>query len=577
MAEFGSNRSIASQAFVNLTDQAGNPLVSTDSSFGSSPLGIAPLTQSFFGLPNATFNLTPPDTSAVIGGDNLVPYWDLENSSSEVMAATSVYDSTTETYGIKLDPGTATTGDYLIFKTRSYLVNDDNIGLRQKAFATITKNGTYSGSTQWNLQLSATYYSATDTALHTAVIGTALDNATWTTINGFTTTGGTAISAAARYVDIALTLTVTAPVTSATRVTVKSVFLATKVGANSSFLITETFTSSTTWTRPTGVEYLVAVAAYSGGNGGNGGTAKYVDQGESGAEGGNGGMCGSYGLIRDLYIGTATSISIGVGAGGSGGLGGTALKSGTAVPTPVARTLGATGGASTFGSYLSVSTPTQTASPGTVGTVTTVTPFIDSISTALADTATGTVRLSRSTIEVNNWTSMPYQSLSIAAGVDGATGTATNATRGGSVSIPAGARLLGGAAGAAGFTLGVGGRGGGIRIDTAAVYAYVGTAVNPAGTVTYAGSAQAGAGGGGGSGGYGQTIAGTFTVTGGNGGNASANSGSGGGGGGAAVFGGVAAGGAILGTAIVMPTRGTAIGGNGGNGGNGVVIIAYIA
>jgi hypothetical protein len=569
MAEFGSNRSIASQAFVNLTDQAGNPLVSTDSSFGSSPLGIAPLTQSFFGLPNATFNLTPPDTSAVISGANLVPYWDLENSSSEVMAATSVYDSTTETYGIKLNPGTATTGDYLIFKSRSYLVNDDNIGLRQKAFATITKNGTYSSSTQWNLTMSATYYSATDTALHTAVIGTALDNATWTTINGFTTTGGTAINAAARYVDIALTLTVTAPVTSATSVTVKSVLLATSTAASSSFLVTETFTTSQTWTRPTGVTSLVAVVAYSGGGGGDGGSAYYTINGYSGSES-LGGNPGAYAIIRDLYIGTAASVSVGVGAGGAGGLGGTAAKTGTAVPTPTLRTAGATGGASTFGSFLSVATGIN--DNGIVpGTVVARTPFIDTFVTPLAATIGTATRFDRSFFEANGYLDLPYQTYVTSSGGNGGNGTATGATLGGSVST-GGVLTLGGTAGQGTYFAGRGSTGAPGRIDNSGAYAYVGSSLPTAAGTRFAGSAQGGAGGGGGSGAWKQTVAGTAAVTGGNGGSASANSASGGGGGGEAVFGGVA-----LGTAVYFPTRGTAIGGNGGNGGAGVVIIAYIA
>lgn len=574
MTQFGSNNSVASQAFVNLTDQAGNALVSSDSSFGSSPLGVAPLTQTFFGLPNATFNLTPPDASAVIGGDNLLPYWDVENSSSEVMAATSVYDSTTQTYGIKLDPGTATTGDYLIFKTRSYLVNDDNIGLRQKAFATIAKNGTYAGATQYNLQLSATYYSATGTVLHTAVIGTALDNATWTTINGFTTTSGTAINASARYVDLAFTLTATAPVTSATSVTIKSALLSTKVGANSSFLVTETFTSSTTWTVPTGVNYLVAVVALSGGNGGDGGNAKYVISGNAG-EGAGGGEPGAYAVVRDLYIGDQSTVSIGVGAGGSGGLGGTALKTTTAVPTSVNPTNGAKGGASTFGSYLTVSTRAVNDSDVLPGTATSITPFLNSLVTPIANVIAASSGTAFSYFQKNSVSVLPYQSSYPTAGSNGSQGTATGATGGGKVTT-GGVFTMGGTAGAGTFIAGRGGQSPYARLDSAGGYAYLGTAVPSAAGTFYAGHAQAGAGGGGGAGCWRQTAAGTATVSGGNGGNASANSGSGGGGGGQAVFGGgdmVTS----LGTAVSNPTRGTAIGGNGGNGGNGYVIIAYIS
>ena len=553
MAQFGSNRSIASQAFVNLTDQLGNPLVSTDSSFGSSPLGTAPLTQAFFGLPNATFNLTPPDVLSVIDGTNPMPYWDVESSSNLVMSATSTYDATTETWGVKLDPGTAVSGDTLILKTRSYLVNDDNLGLRQKAFAVIAKNGTYSGSTQWNLQMSATYYSATDTALHTAVIGTALDNATWTSLSGFTTTSGTAISASARYVDLAFTLTATDTVTSATSVTIKSALLSTKVGANTSFLVTETFTSSATWTRPTGVNYLVALVAVGGGGGADSGaiaagSALIVDN--SGAVTRSaGGAASSWFIAKDVYVGDQTTVSVGIGAGGAGGTANTFSKIATSTTqASVNRVVGANGGATTFGSYVSVAG--GLAAGGTTSVPTTI---IYGSTSAVGGTAGGRASaLSPGTAGVagvgglSPYTVVPYSTL-----VTGATG--------GTASGTGGTRISGTASASTSGLIGGGGSGG---------WAQAGS-----GTALFLGANSAGAYGGGGVGasaGFYLTASGTVSGTAGSGGNGGTATGAGGGAGGA-VVGASSAAANWTGSVVSLQS------GKGGDGGGGFVTLVYVA
>jgi len=347
-------------------------------------------------------------------------------------------------------------------------------------------------------------------------------------------------------------------------------------GGSQSFLITETFSASGTWTRPTGVDYLVAVAAWSGGNGGDGGTANITRTGQqpSTVLGGN---PGAYSLVRDLYVGDQSTISIGIGAGGAGGLGGTATKPGTALPTIEPPTLGAPGGATTFGSYLTC-TPNASNTSGTTsaafGTVTTSTPFSNNVVAPAASIQGTASYLSQGYFQLNGFSEMPYQSFYPDAGQNGADGTATGATTGGSVST-GGVLMLGGAGGGSGYIAGKGGIGGGVRLDGGGVYVFVGSTIPSAAGTTFAGSAQAGAGGGGGSGGYRLTGAGTVSATGGNGGNASANSGAGGGGGGQASWG---FGSTVTpgGTATFATMRGTAIGGNGGNGGDGFVIIAYI-
>jgi hypothetical protein len=573
MAQFGSNRSIASQAFVNLTDQLGNPLVSTDSSFGSSPLGTAPLTQAFFGLPNATFNLTPPDVLSVIDGTNPMPYWDVENSSNLVMSATSTYDATTETWGVKLDPGTAVSGDTLILKTRSYLVNDDNLGLRQKAFAVIAKNGTYSGSTQWNLQMSATYYSATDTALHTAVIGTALDNATWTSLSGFTTTSGTAISASARYVDLAFTLTATATVTSATSVTIKSALLSTKVGANSSFLVTETFTSSGSWVRPTGVTNLVGVIAIGAGGGGGGGGVKGGTATVQ-AMGGGGGGSSAWTYAQNLYVGDVGTVTIGIGAGGIGGTAGTYSKTGGGGSFGTAYGgVGATGGATTFGSYISIpggvggsanSTSAGTVSAGGAGggAPTTTVYGLATLSSVGGATTLGSGVLTTNVPDASGTTSAQYATSqmpiysTLVAGSAGGTATVTLVS--GTVLSATANFGASGPGGGAGFIAsgGAGGWGG----DTNDRYRGGGTGGN--------------GGGGGGGGGLRYQATNTnngtavLTFVGGPGGAGAANSGAGGGGGGGIYW---------SWPINTQSVQGTATAGTGGAGASGLVVVAYIA
>lgn len=582
MPQYGSSQNLISNNLSQTVDNQGNPIISADTGFGASPLGYAARAQALFGLPNSTFELTPPDTTAVISAGNPLPYWDIQDYSAAVMSGSAIYDSSTNSWGVKLDPGTAAANDYLTMTTRSYLINDDNLSLRQQALVVVSKGGTYAGTTQWNLQLTASYYDSTNTLLHSGTVATIYDNTTWTSMSGTTTTSGTAINAAAHYVDLTFTLTATAAVTSATSVTIKSCILQTSTGAGGaqSFLVTETFASSGTWTRPTGVEYLVAVAGYSGGNGGNGGTAQIVRAGWAPNRGGFGGAPGSYGLLRDLYVGDVATVTVGIGAGGAGGAGGTATKGSAVTTQPIIGTpsAGAAGGQTTFGSYLVCSTSGTNSNTTTTGTVTSGVPFPSTIVTSVAPTQGTATYLSTSYLETNGFTALPYQSVYATAGTNGSDGTATSATVGGLITTRGGLRTLGGSAGIAGLAISQGGFGSLVAISPTDAYAITGSAP-PAGTATiYAGSAgKGGAGGGGGSGLFWiQTTAGSALVaTGGNGGNASANSGSGGGGGGLAAWGNSATNAA--GTTAYNNSSGTAIGGNGGNGGSGYLVVAYIA
>ena len=581
MPRIGSDTGFVSGNIGGLFDDQGNAIVSSDTDFGASPLGIAARNQALYALPNPSFNITPPDpASPVVDNDNPLPYWSVEDLSDGRMTVTTVFDSTTQTWAAQINPTAGSASDSITLTTRSYLLNDTNFNLRQKALASLTKVGTYSSTSQFTMSLTATYYDSTGTSLSSYTVGTVADNTTWTSISGFTTSGTAIVDAAAQYLDLAFTLTTTAAVTSGVKVNINSLLLQTSTagggGGASSFLVTETFTSSTTWTRPTGVDYLVAVIGLSGGSGGRGGTATIATTTESG-ESSFGGAPGVYGFIRNVYVGDQTSISVGVGAGGNGGIGGTATKAGTAAGGIVttAPTLPSAGGATTFGAYLSCTT----AASGTVGTVTSTVPFGDYVLTTLAPTNTATTFQTNSYWQQNSFSSMPYQNFYPLAGGNGSagqsslgtTGTAsgTSIIAGGAVNN-AGVRVLGGNGGTSGFIAGEGGRSGLVRVDNSGTFAYTGTSL-PSGTATSysAGSAQAGAGGGGGAAAFGRLApAVNVYIKGGDGGNAAANSGSGGGGGGPARFGG---------TATTTGSSGTAIGGNGGNGGNGFVIIAYVA
>jgi len=350
MPQIGSNQGIVAQNLSGITDSQGNQIISNENAFGASPAGEALIGQQLFGLPNGTFNLTPPDVYSSLGSDNRLPYWDWAEYSDGTITATPTYDSATQTWGIKINPGTAASGDYCTLTTRAFLLNDDNLGLRQKAFAVISKGGTAAASTQWNFTLSAIYYDTTNTAIGTAAIGTALDTGTWTSLSGFTTAGGSAINASARYVELQFKLTATAAVTGSATVTIKSCLLSSKIGANSSFLITETITSSTTWTVPTGVSNLVAIALVGAGGGGAGGgiaaTGTAANPRISGGGGGGGGA--GYLIARNVSLGTATSLTIGIGAGGAGGAGTSFTKAAAATTTySLVGANGAAGGATT--------------------------------------------------------------------------------------------------------------------------------------------------------------------------------------------------------------------------------------
>lgn len=580
MPQYGSSQNLISQNLSQTVDSQGNPIISSDTGFGASPLGYAARVQALFGLPNATFELTPPDTTAVISQANQLPYWDIQDYSSGVMSGSAVYDSTTNSWGVNLNPGTAASGDYITMTTRSYLVNDSNLSLRQQALSVVSKVGTYAGTTQWNLNLVATYYDQTDTLLHSGTVATILDNATWTSMAGTTTTGGTAISASAHYVDLTYTLTATAAVTSSTSVTIKSCLLQTSTGTGGgaqSFVVTETFTSSGTFTKPTGVNSLLAVIAYGGGGGGGGGQLSWAPFSTGYGAGSGGGGGSRLAILRDLALGTAVAtVSIGIGAGGAGGTAQTLTKTAAGTAWLFANGAdGATGGATTFGSYLSVpgggggkgGSATSTSTGGTsAGAATTTVLGISEYAggtgaqggargTSLSGTESGQNALTAGTSTVRVFSTLSYLA---SPGSNGSSGGSVVVT---TLTTPAtsGTSLPSASSGTAinNFLIEGGGASPGANSRSGLM-----------GTASIGGYGAGGAGGG-----FAVNISarpGTVTVTTGNGGAAGANTGSGGGG----------AGGANINTnqsTLVMDdSRGTVISGSGGAGGSGLVTVVYI-
>jgi hypothetical protein len=356
MAQFGSDKLSAAQSTNGISDVSGAPLISTFNDFGASPLGIAARSQALYGIANAQFNLTPQDTESEIADfENGLPYWSVSNYSSGRIIPKSFYDLTTGTWSVELNPTAGSAADYLELKTRSYLLTDDNLALRQKAFLTMSKGTAYAGATQFNVTLAAEYFDINGASLSTYSIGTALDNTAMTSITGITTSGSAAISAAAAYVDFTIKLTATATVTSGVKVYLKSFFIQTSQAATGSFLISETITSSQTWTAPTGVSNLVAVVAGgAGGGGGGGGGIRQTNTIFPRASGGGGGGGGAWSILRDVSLGTATSVSIGIGAGGTGGTAMNYTVTGSIVAGTVLGGVGAAGGVTTFGSFISV-------------------------------------------------------------------------------------------------------------------------------------------------------------------------------------------------------------------------------
>jgi hypothetical protein len=546
MAQFGSGRSIIAQNQSAVSDSNGNLIVSPDDSFGASPLGVAARTQALYGIPNANFDILPSDPYAAISSGNVLPYWDTVVSGEGT--ATMVYTDATSSWAVRLDPtaGTAS-GETITMKARTYLLNDSDLTLRQKAFASITKVGTQATS-EWDLVLSATYFDEAGTQLSTYNIGTANSGTTWTTINGFTTSGTAAIDPAAHYADLALTLTTSGSVAGTAMVDINSLLIQTSTGAGGaqSFLLTETFLTSGDFLVPTGVDYVTVVAVGAGQGGGGGGNSIGRAASAQTRGGGAGGSTGYYALVRDIYVGNVGTVTVGIGAGGSGGTAFAYNKpAGTTQTQTNNPTTGSNGGDTTFGTYFTVA-GARTAPSGFFG--------IASAAGASGGNGGGNDggagQIGGTHIIGSTNTGAPFINF-WAGGVAGGTATGSGGT---------GANGNGGIAGTVLAIAGGGGGGGG-------------GSANATGTANAAGAGGVGGPGGGASGGGASaryaTATATIVATAGAGASAAANTGAGGGGGGACAV-------SFTGTATYNPSTLTTTSGAGGAGGSGVLYVIYV-
>jgi hypothetical protein len=325
------------------------------------------------------------------------------------------------------------------------------------------------------------------------------------------------------------------------------------------------FTSSTTWTVPTSALY-VDVMVVGGGSGGQGG------QGTSSGSGGQGGSGGAITMQKDISLSGVSTVSIVVGAGSNGTVGGTTSVGST--PSQA--------GYSAFGTYVysGGGFMSYSGTPAYKGTNnfpynssdSTGTNFAPILFTQMPNTA------------IINMVYPQLQNVIMQQDVLSANMIQGNSLDGTAIGSSGGWGGYGGTSGGGGYVGGIAGGYSRNRLNTsnfvasqtlpwgAASIFTLGTpsagavggsaAGGIAGPIGYAGG---GGGGGGGNGGFAGGLgangaggggAGSSTTTGGAGGNAGTNTGSGGGGGGA--------------------TTSNGTGGAGGNGAAGFVIVSYI-
>ncbi len=135
MSRVGSDSGFVSGNSGGLFDDNGNPIVTADTEFGASPLGIAARSQALYFLPNPSFNILPPDPAApIVDNANALPYWSVEDLSEGRIIATTVFDETAQTWALEIDPTAGSASDSIAIKTRSYLLNDSNFDDVEVAF-----------------------------------------------------------------------------------------------------------------------------------------------------------------------------------------------------------------------------------------------------------------------------------------------------------------------------------------------------------------------------------------------------------------------------------------------------------
>ena len=562
MAQFGSGRSIIAQNQSAVTDPNGNLIVSPDNEFGGSPLGVAARNQVSIGVPNGTFNLLPADPVGAITTSNPLPYWDLYYDEGFVTEMS--YDTTNQTNSVSIDPTAVGTAlGTAILKTRIPIISDDGLDVRHYVASSLVPTIKVAGGSKWTATLTSQYYDTTGAAIGTPyVIGTLLERGTATTLASYTNASGP-ISTSAAELELAYTLVVgTASPTYL--LDIKSVLVATEYGVvgggggGGGTVIpgweSQEFLSSGNFVVPTGVEY-VTVWAVGGGQGGDGGILTVSNATTSSARGGSGGRSAWWVLRRDIYVGNVGTVTVGIGAGGTGGTAQTFTK--------------AAGATTTF------TTPNNANAPGSAGDTTFGTYFTALGANAVGNTYSGWYGVEHlagtaggaggnpngsagesgtaHALDFYGGGPLVYTARDFAVGGDdGISGVATGGT--GQVGVSGKNSVLSGFAGSGG--------GGGS-----------GTARSSGGGIAGAGGDGGPGGAGGGGGAVSRYISGTVTIAGtaGDGGDASTltNGGAGGGGGGALAL-------SASGTATYNPSTITVRSGAGGDGADGRLYVYWL-
>ncbi len=414
MAQFGSGRSIIAQNQSAVSDSNGNLIVSPDDSWNASPLGIAARNQVAIGVPNGTFNILPADPVGDISAANPLPYWDW--APDDGFVAVMAYDTTTQTNSIEIDPTAVGTAlGTAVLRTRLPITNDEGLDIRQYVSSSLVQVIKVAGTDKWTATLTSQYYDTTGSAIGTPyVIGTIGERGTATNLASYTNASG-AISTTAAELELAYTVVVgTASPTYALQI--KSVMVATEYGvigggggggtgfiplsvitaagdlikgaaAGSATVIPQgdkdqvltvtgtalgsvawqdlpanptpswtyqEFTTSGTFTVPSGVSHVNVWATGGGQGGGNGGLAAGTATTQN-RTGGNAGRSSYWALRRDIYVADVATVVIGIGSGGSGGTANTFSKAATGTATSnQLQTNGSNGGNTTFGTYFTV-------------------------------------------------------------------------------------------------------------------------------------------------------------------------------------------------------------------------------
>jgi hypothetical protein len=560
MAQFGSGRSIIAQNQSAVTDPNGNLIVSPDNEFGASPLGVAARNQVTIGVPNGTFNLLPADPVGAITSSNPLPYWDLYYDEGFVTEMS--YDTTNQTNSVEIDPtGVGTALGTAILRTRIPITNDEGLDIRQYVSSSLIQVLKAAGTDRWTATLTGQYYDTTGAAIGTPyVIGTLGERGTVTNLASYTNGSGF-ISASAAELELEYTLVVgTASPTYALQV--KSVMVATEYGVikggGGGTVIPgydyQEFLDSGTFTVPTGVEY-VNVWAVGGGAGGGSGEVTSSNNTTSSAQGGSGGRSAWWVLRRDIYVGDVASVSVGIGAGGTGGTAITFTKAAGATTTK--------------------NTGPSDGDPGSAGNTTFGTYF-----TALGANSVGS--------EYSGWYGLEHLRGTAGGARGNASGSAGSPGSNHSLDAYGGAPFVytardfavGGSAGLAGVaTGGTGQVGAGGSASTVSGFAGSGggagsgTARSSGGGIAGAGALGGPGGGGGGGGAVSRYINGTVTITGtaGNGGDSApiTNGGAGGGGGGGLAI-------SASGTATYAASTITVASGAGGDGAFGRLYVYWL-